>query len=55
MREMFGEGLWGNTFSMDCEDSNSGGTGREQPQYFLGAMMLLQRVINALKPNLLQY
>jgi hypothetical protein len=49
MRERFEGGLWGNTFCMDCEDSNSRGTGGEQPQYFLSAMDALKTVINVLK------
>jgi hypothetical protein len=39
----------GNTFCMDCEDSNSRGTGGEQPQYFLSAIDALKSVINVLK------
>jgi len=49
MRMRFEEGLWGNTFCMDCEDSNSRGTGREQPQYFFSAIDALKSVINVLK------
>jgi len=55
---LFGGEQWGrclerdfgeNTFCMDCEDSNSRGTGGEQPQYFFSAIDALKSVINVLK------